>query len=218
MAHRRALLKPRRVNVESTTIFVVACEGENTERIYFEWIQNLVEAGNADFHFRIKPLGATAKGDSKPEDVIERMNRFLDSNGVTRKDHAWLVMDVDHHTYGVNLQKLQNVVQEASRKKYRVALSNACFEVWLMLHFTATVPSVPSTQMERETKKVWPDYEKSNYPAAHLENRIVQAMQRAKTRDATPDESLPMQAGTRIYQLMENLREAIQRAGGTPPF
>ena len=34
MAGRRASLKPRPRNVEPTTMFVVACEGADTDRIY----------------------------------------------------------------------------------------------------------------------------------------------------------------------------------------
>jgi len=153
-----------------------------------------------------------------PQGVLDEMDEYVRTYGLNEDDQAWLVMDVDHHTHGVNLQILNAVTEKAGTKSYGVALSNACFEVWLMLHLTETVPALPSTQMERETRRVWPAYNKSRYDARHLKDGIADAMQRAKTRDTTPDEPMPKQSGTRIYRLMEDLRAAIEKAGGTPPF
>ncbi|MFF9057435.1 RloB family protein [Streptomyces sp. NPDC014882] len=56
-------------------------------------------------------------------------------------DHTWCVLDVDDFAH------LDEALRLARAERIDIALSNPCFELWLLLHFRAH--SVPSTVSDR---------------------------------------------------------------------
>lgn len=94
---------------------LVVCGGERTEPAYFEGIRELT----ADRAVDLKILG---KGQS-PQQVV----RYAVSRAGADFDDVWCVLDVDDFD-------LSATVRLAEKENVRLAISNPCFELWLLLH------------------------------------------------------------------------------------
>ena len=103
-------------------LFVIAAEGEKTEPQYFSLFNNASV---------IRVLSLKCSGDSAPEQVMERMQRYLEQEEIKNTDEAWLVVDKDQWS-DAQLQRLHLWTQGATN--YGLALSNPKFEYWLLLH------------------------------------------------------------------------------------
>lgn len=104
-------------------VFVIVCEGEKTERIYFN-------------NYKIRGCNLKIETpncrDTDPVNLVKyaisQVRRYdLDfKNG----DQIWCVFDVDHNTEE-NIQKALKIFNH----KIKIALTNPCFELWYLLHF-----------------------------------------------------------------------------------
>lgn len=71
-------------------------------------------------------------------------------------DEVWAVFDWDEHA-----DEVASARGAASDAGVLVALSNPCFEVWLLWHFTDYMrPGCFAVDVERALRSVWPQYEK----------------------------------------------------------
>lgn len=108
-------------------LFVVACEGEDREKVYFERL------GDGSQRLKVEILAPDPeKSLSAPKWVLDRLVRFIEKDGVNIKagDQVWIVMDVDKW----KKEQLYNIANECKERKWGFALSNPCFEIWLLLH------------------------------------------------------------------------------------
>ncbi len=51
------------------------------------------------------------------------------------EDELWICIDADHWIRGSHQRELAEVLRQCRSNGYGVAISNPCFEVWLLLHF-----------------------------------------------------------------------------------
>jgi len=63
-------------------------------------------------------------------------------------DTVWCVFDVDDHS------RLAEAVAQAEEFGFNVAISNPCFEVWLIWHFEDLTAHHSSWQLKRRAKKL----------------------------------------------------------------
>jgi hypothetical protein len=120
----RTKLLDRIYNTRDAKLFIIATEGAKTEKRYFEFFQ--------DSRIKIEVLPTGSANDSAPQHVIERLNEYSEQYDLGEEDSLWLVLDVDR--WGP--KNLSIVCRQATQKKYRLAISNPCFEVWLCLHLS----------------------------------------------------------------------------------
>jgi hypothetical protein len=179
-------------------VYVVATEGKKTEEIYFEIFNGDPFRQNV----RVKVL-PTGKGDSSPTGVINRLNNYVHQYGLTATDELWLVIDTD--SWGED--KLQAIHHECQRKGYSLAVSNPCFELWLVLH--QQNPRRPPTlkECERELTRLLGAYQKSSYDTKKLIPNIRRAIEYARSMHEEPSELWPGRTGTHVYILVEKLIE-----------
>lgn len=109
---------------------LVVCEGEVTEPEYLQgfarWCRNpLVRIEISDEHGVPRTLVETAKRLKAQADrkATQEGDPFL------RYDSVWCVFDVDEHPH------VDQALDMANANEVHVALSNPCFELWLLLHF-----------------------------------------------------------------------------------
>ncbi len=50
------------------------------------------------------------------------------------EDQVWLVMDVDRWTHS-HLKDIAELCQQQKNTFWKTAISNPCFEIWLLLHY-----------------------------------------------------------------------------------
>lgn len=121
MAERR-----QRAPRQQRQIFVVATEGEKSEAAYLALMRQLLPVS-----IRILP---NTKG-LPPRKVVQRLDSERNSRKVHKEDQYWIAIDVDNWSAAD--------LRAALDSGYRVAISNPCFEVWLLAHYEN--PSVRSS-------------------------------------------------------------------------
>lgn len=201
----REKLYGRKTDVRTARVFVVACEGEQTEAIYFNAL--------AEGLRRVRVISLPAfDGLSAPEQVIERLNDFADKQGVlkttTGGGELWMVFDVDHYFAPNHVGATHRVLDEATRRGYQFAISNRCFEVWLLGHFEEVAPHGSVDELTVRLRVHLGGYQKNRLSFEKFRPHISAAMQRAKNADVAPHEREPEHPGSRVYRLLEAMKTA----------
>ncbi len=101
---------------EVSQTFLIVCEGLKTEPNYFR-------------AFRVKSAAVEIEhGPTTPYQIVERAIA-LSEKKKGGFDQVWVVFDRDIHP------RYSEAVSKARANRIQVAHSNACFEVWYLLHF-----------------------------------------------------------------------------------
>jgi len=173
---------------------VIATEGRVTEKQYFEFLRYT--------NVRLVVLPTGEDNCSSPEYVVERLNNYKKKFELRADDELWLVVDVDRW------KCLPAVADEALRKKYKLAISNPCFEVWLLCH-----RQIPSQELKScddvkvaLRKALGGSYNGSNLNSADFIESIDQATQTAQQLDTSPKNRWPVDTGTHVYKVVQSIR------------
>jgi len=83
----RTRLLPRETNVRDSRLFIVATEGQHTEKQYFE--------GFVSRRLRVEVLSTGPDGRSSPKGVLDRLDVFRQQYDLGTDDELWLVVDTD---------------------------------------------------------------------------------------------------------------------------
>lgn len=197
----------------SDVLFVIATEGKDTERIYFEEIKKNLQT--ARIHLEILPSINNA---SAPNQVLTRLNDFLKDYDTDNDDQFWIVIDKDKWTD----KMLSYVAQTCKQKKnYFMGLSNPCFELWLLLHIEDISNYSPEDMsllsnnkknkangdpwLKCKMRQLMGSYSESSYNANVLIKNINDAIDRAKALDKNKHQRWPQSVGTRVYRLAQNI-------------
>lgn len=190
-------------HLRDTRLVIIAAEGEKNEKQYFE--SELF--GNRRVQVRVLH---TTRGESAPEHVKERLRKFEQETDLQPDDQLWLVIDVDRWRG----KKLSNVCSWAAQRRNRplvqLAISNPCFDIWLYLHFADwNAGRVSSKQIQPMVRKYLGREYKSTLKISALKPGVDDAICRAESLDAKPEQRWPDNPGTHVYRLVR----AIQSMG-----
>jgi len=114
--------KKRKPNI---SIFI-ACEGSNTEPLYFEKLKEIMEE-NDDYPYAVTIYPDKDFDENPKTDAIGLINVAIE-----RKedfDELWVVFDKDGYT------KHKEAFELAKENKINIAFSSISFETWVLLHF-----------------------------------------------------------------------------------
>ncbi len=176
-------------------MLIIATEGEVTEKQYFELFRL------RSSRVQVKVL-ETGDGKSAPKHVVERLRSFRREFELTKHDEMWLVIDTDRWPE----QQLSEVAASATQLNIGLAVSNPCFELWLLLHHfdPAKIPADANcgniVDLLREHLGA---YNQTNIQREPYEPYIPDAIRRAEIMDVAPAERWPNAIGTRVYRLMQ---------------
>lgn len=136
-------------------LILVVCEGEVTEPQYIEGFR-LVHAVTT-VRMRVKSPGGDPRALVEAairlrNDAAERARRERDDN--LGYDEVWCVFDVDQHARLPDAQTL------ARGEAIHLAVSNPCFELWLVLHFADHTAPADAARARRTLRKHLPGYDK----------------------------------------------------------
>jgi hypothetical protein len=178
-------------------ILVVVCEGEKTERIYFN---NYKKRG---CNLKIEtPNCKVTDPINLVKFALTQISRYdLDfKNG----DCIWCVFDANHNTN----EQITTAIQLA-KKNIQIALSNPCFELWYLLHFTYHCGRLNTRDANSLLKKHIPKYDKTNDHFDELLNgRNTAILNSKKLNDYHEGNnidllSLKSNPSTQIFQIVE---------------
>ncbi len=202
MANRRFRRKTATRDVKK--LIIIATEGSKTELQYFDSLRSKFGLRN------VKPL-KRKRTRSSPLDVLKQLNREKGKlRGTQRSNEYWAVIDKDNWSK----QILEQFITSAQRKGYKVADSNPCFELWLLLHYESvgrlkglegSAATGGCASVERELKKFDKNYDKSRYESAKYIEKIDNAIKNAAKTDTQPQDRWLNQIGTRVYRLAQSI-------------
>ena len=216
MRSRNSLMRERREAFRDARLIVIASEGKDTERIYFKALAK--EYTNPRVHVHILKRSEDERNNSSPEHVLKQLNNYKNQYELEADDELWLVVDKDRWTDAMLSRVATECTQEVSM---HMALSNPCFELWLLLHLEDIASLTPEEQklwMENRRKSKNADpylkvrlrqkmgaYHESAYDALSLIAHVEDAIERARALDKNLNDRWPQTLGTRVYLLAESV-------------
>ena len=209
-------MRERREAFRDARLIVIASEGKDTERIYFKALAK--EYTNPRVHVHILERSEEEQNNSSPDHVLKQLNDYKSQYELEADDELWLVVDKDRWTEAM----LSRVATECSQEvAMHMALSNPCFELWLLLHIEDATSLIPEEQMlwmenRRKSKNADPylkvrlrqkigSYHESSYDTLALIAHVEDAIERARALDKNPADRWPQTLGTRVYLLAESI-------------
>lgn len=209
-------MRERREAFRDARLIVIASEGKDTERIYFNALAK--EYVNPCVHVHILERSESEQNNSSPEHVLKQLNDYKEQYSLEADDELWLVVDKDRWTEAM----LSHVATECAQDDYmHMALSNPCIELWLLLHLVDVSSLFQEEQQQwmenrRKSKNADPylkvrlrqemgTYHESAYDAQMLIAHVEDAIARAKALDKNPTDRWPQTLGTRVYLLAESV-------------
>lgn len=197
----------------TSTLIVVAAEGAVTERDYFIGLGEKIHNSRIRFKF----LEKDQFDGSCPVRVVDQIDKFKRNRDTVKGDQFWVVVDAD----GPHNWKLVEAEKLCKDKNINLAISNPCFEIWVLFHSL-----VDAANLSEESKTRILDTGKTeccrliNKHAAVPANvsafdfevlwpSIEDAVRAAKVMDTDSETRLPERVGSRVYRLIDNIFEAI---------
>ena len=177
LRRRVAVRQPRKT-------FVLFCEGERTEPEYLQALKIKPSVRDvAAVDIRVEsghgaPLTLVSMAaDARSRAIIEE----------AEIDEFWCVFDVE---WPLNHPTLKEAVEKAHRDEIMLAVSNPCFELWLILHFQDQNSWLSNDQAARLRRKLDQSRGKGIEPAKYMPFTKDAARRAAKlderhTRDGT---------------------------------
>lgn len=182
-------------------MILVVCEGRITEPQYIKQF--------ARYHKNLRVNVEIAGTTGVPSSLVEAAKRFKKAAEKAAKgardeniayDSVWCVFDIDDHP-GV-----PEAIDKAASNGIRLAISNPCFELWLLLHLRESPGMNHRDEIRIILKKHVPDYSK-HVIFGFFADGYRQAVDRARQLD-----SLAAQVGeplrnptTGVYRLTESI-------------
>lgn len=184
-------------------LILVVCEGKVTEPEYLNAFR--IAHGANTVRVRVESPG----GD--PRALVERAVRLRDAadrearrarDPNLRYDEVWCIFDVDQH------QRLDDARTEADRSRLHLAVSNPCFELWLLLHFAEQTAHLSPRQARDRLRKHLPSYDK-HVSFADASGGYGEAVRRAEALDVRhiAAGSAGGNPSTGMYRLTERIRQ-----------
>lgn len=184
---------------------LVVCEGQVTEPEYIRSFQHA--ARNQRVHVEVAkehgvPLTVVQEAQRLRDEAVLEAKRLKDQN--LRYDEVWAVYDTDDHPHLPEAHLL------AEREDIKLAISNPCFELWVLLHFQDQSASIHRDKVRAALQAHMPGYDKSLTfsPLSPKEAAYAEAVRRAKALDAAAEEhgAPGRNPTTRVDLLTESIR------------
>lgn len=131
--------------------FLIVCEGVNTEPLYFQ-----------SFPIQTVEIESFGLGMSKTS-LVKNVHDIVESKDKDTDREVWCVfdMDVKYDESITQKEDYNNAITLAESYGYKVAYSNDCFELWLVLHYQFVDSKLHRNQYYEILSKLWDcNYEK----------------------------------------------------------
>ncbi len=184
--------------LRDTRLVIIATEGHSTEKQYFTIFEKRSP------RVQVTVLG-TEDGLSAPKHVLNRLKKFREDNDIRKEDALCLAIDKDRWPDA----QLSDVAAKAQQMSVILAVSRPCFELWLFLHHSDVsreMDNFCSEQMIDTLAVRLGGYSKDSLRKDIFEPHIQQAVERARALDVDPHARWPNSLGTRVYRIIEAIR------------
>ncbi len=204
---------------QAEKLFILAFEGEQTEKKYFSVLRNS-NLFNDSGIIEIIGLPRPKRGGSDPVSVKSVLKLAKSEYRFKETDEFWLIVDRDHWEE-MHKHSFDEIVADCEKEgNMFLALSNPCFEIWIILHFKD-----PDEFSSEELNSIYLNEKigSKNYVSIYIGNLLEEgrgynknppmyqmlpntkiAIDRAKKIDNS-GEKYPKAVGTHVYKLIEKL-------------
>lgn len=180
---------------------LIVMEGE-TEEEYFKQM-------SAVYKSETLTLVHTLASTSSWKDIMKKAAEEEAPHGA-QFDERWVVYDADKP---IAEKTLQQSIDKAKEKNLQCAISNPCFEYWLILHHEYFTKQYNTKKCENKLKTLHPAYKKGDKAAMSLymdPERLKNAMKRAKDglkwhKDNESKEVCPLPSTT-VHLLVQSIQ------------
>jgi hypothetical protein len=184
--------------VRDASLVVIASEDRYAVRQHFDFFES------TRIQFRVLE---TQDGKSAPEHVLNRIDEYIEEFEFGEDDTFWLVLDCDHWVEPDHIQNLTRVLQECRQKGIQVALSNPCFDLWLLLHF-AEYPAedvLTCNEVADRLRAAAGGYNKTKVYNLQIDDeKVLAAVKRAADKHPSLEE-IPQRLQTAVHLIIRNL-------------
>lgn len=200
---------------EREKIFVLAFEGNKTEEKYFSEFRDSNKFNSELIYLHLLKR-ANDDTNSAPSHVFSKLKKEAkDEFNFKVGDELWMIIDTD------NWKNIPSIIQTCNGlENMFVAVSNPCFEFWLLLHVKdiKEYSEEVLNQIFKNTKtgyrnyvetkivEIVGTYNKKNLRADDFLPNIDLAVSRAKNLDQEQEE-YPTKLGSHIYKLIEKIKK-----------
>jgi hypothetical protein len=182
--------KPSKYSIGSRTKakkFLLVCEGQ-TEEIYFK-------------SFPVLSATVTAKGTGRTKlALVEQAKKLVQNDSY---DEIWCVFDMDISYDNQENQRndFNNAIYQIQNgdKKFKVAYSNDCFELWFYLHFAYTDQKNHRTFYYKKLREFW----NLNYEEKGKELDFCKTIY-AKLQEENCSQEEAIKRAEKLYQFQNN--------------
>lgn len=183
--------------LRSTNILFVGIEGgsyKSKEALYFD----MFKGSNIKVQVRIYPC---EEHKSAPIHVLNHLKNRLKEEVLQEGDEAWLLIDKDRYQH--HLPEVASMCIDAD---ISLALSNPCFEYWLLLHHNKPNQLFDECkEVKKELAIILSKIDTSESFESIYWDKVDVAISRARDLDNSADR-WPQQNGSRVYRLVERIR------------
>ena len=204
--------KPRRADFdrragkqrEPKRLFVLFCEGANTEPDYFYALERVVKNRLLEIEYD-SPAGVPFTIAEKAVGRAKRLGIRRGRSSFEEGDQVWAVFDRDEHP------RFEEAVALCERNGVKVARSNPCFEVWLILHYEDWHKPSGRHEAQKRLQQLCLEYDASGAKTVDAA-RIIKQIADAETRAAANlqrrvEEGRPFSApSTTVHLLTKAIR------------
>jgi hypothetical protein len=188
---------------EPKSIILVICEGQCTEPQYLTGLKRACRNSRvfvkiADEHGTPYTLVDAARQVKRKS---QKRARYVEDEHINY-DHVWCVFDVDSHP------KVAEAKIMANANGIRLAVSNPCFELWLLLHFRDNPGPQDRATLRDRVEKILKGYDK-HVNFEDLSDGYFDAVDRAKRMNAAAkaDNDEGRNPTTDVCELTEQIRD-----------
>ncbi len=184
--------------VRDASLIVIASEDKYAVRQYFEFFRS------TKIQFKVLE---TDDGKSAPEHVLARLDEYMKEYDIGAGDEFWLVCDCDHWIKHGHIKNLAKVIQLCRQKGIDVALSNPCFELWLLLHFEEFPPEAKLTcaEVEKRLRKAAGSYDKTKVYNLPIDMDAVKAAAKRSADNQKASSEIPDRTQTTVHLIIQHL-------------
>ena len=201
--------------LEARPRILVVCEGEVTEPQYFEefrrWCKNPRVAvhveGRGGVPFTLVTKARDLRDQAEREAASEK-----DEN--LRYEQVWCVFDFDQHP------RVPDARQMAKDNGLRLAMSNACFELWLLLHLRENPGAQHRHHLQDMLGELMPGVREKHLDFDLLIAGYDEAFRRAERleRDALAAGEPARDPTTEVFHLTDSIDDDGRRRRTPPVF
>lgn len=137
--HRKLNRSPK--NIDQRHVVAVLTEGKVTEPEYVKILKSIYREVN------IKIIN---RGKGSPKTLVNKAINYQSKldNSNPDYDEIWCIFDVDEH------RDIEGAIQESRDSGINIAISNPCFELWLVWHYQDQTGSIHRHAIQSRAKKL----------------------------------------------------------------